>query len=161
MVYCDTYLMKIQIFDAEYLQLQLYCWLLYWSSHNQTKLKKRIYPLFLSWKKIFIFLSSSSSTRHIIYHYEINDKFFDILRHVYYFRWIIIQLNISTCLIFILSITYEFCISLQYLFSLSIYLLYSVIFTENLYHSQMYNFHRCSINKLHSALISFSLFISS
>ena len=114
MVYCDAYLMKIQIFDAEYLQLQLYFWLLYWFSHNQTKLKKRIQrPLFFKFleEKLF-FLSSSSSTRHIIYHYEINDKFctnlsksflrfvkfYNILRHVYYFRWIIIQLNISACL---------------------------------------------------------------
>jgi hypothetical protein len=74
-VYYDAYLMRKQIFDAEYLQLQLYCWLLYWSSHNQTKLKKRKLSSSFFWNN-FLFLLSSSSTRHIIYHYEINDKFF-------------------------------------------------------------------------------------
>ena len=83
-----------------------------------TKRKKEEFDfLFLSWKEFLFFLSSSSSTRHIIYHYEINDKFcanlsksflrfvkfYHILRHVYYFRWIIIQLNISMCLIFIFA----------------------------------------------------------
>jgi hypothetical protein len=79
-VYCDAYLMKIQVFDAEYLQLQLYCWLLYWSSHNQTKKERCLFSLFKFLETFLFFLSSSSSTRHIIYNYEINDKFFEYFK---------------------------------------------------------------------------------
>jgi hypothetical protein len=44
---------------------------------HQTKKKRDVCSLFLSWKEFLFFLSSSSSTRHIIYHYKINDKFFE------------------------------------------------------------------------------------
>ena len=136
--------MKTQIFDAEYLQLQLYYWLLYWYSHNQTKLKKRIQrPLFLSWKEFHIatqifcyalfFLSSSSSTRHIIYHYEINDKFFDYFKtrllfqmdnysaqhfYVSYFHFLSITTYHFLLFTYILLIAHQYLLASFYVFHL-------------------------------------------
>ena len=108
---------------------------------------------FLEEKLFFLSSSSSflSSARHIIYHYEINDKFFE-----YFKTHLLFQMNNYSAQHFYVSY-FHFCsitycnfysnynnltntivnfstFHCKYQFSLSICLLYSVIFTENLYH---------------------------
>ena len=112
----------------------------YYTGIVTTKRKKErcLFSLFkFLEEKLFSSSSFLSSTRHIIYNYDIKSTFLNILRHIYYFRWIIIQLNISTCLILILIMVLTVISSTFHCKSkscFSIYLLYSVIFTENLYH---------------------------
>ena len=54
-----------------------YCYtVLVTKNHNQKK-ERCLFSLFKFLEEKLFSLSSSSSTRHIIYHYEINDKFFE------------------------------------------------------------------------------------
>lgn len=130
----------------------------YYTGLVTTKRKKErcLFSLFKFLEGKLFFLSSSSSfssARHIIYHYEINDKFFEHFK-----TRLLFQMNnysaqhFYVSYFYFCSITYcNFCSNYNNLtniivislalncnlkFCFSIYLLYSVIFIWNLYHSQ-------------------------